>query len=469
MKLLITLLFSSGAFAENAPVDYFVWNSPIVLTGTCSKVAPDGRCSEINAWHIYKGKAEIPDSVMKAPGKLGDSVMTSIDASQASRFGLHQTRILYGHIDQDVFVLEPQVNNVFMKNLDRTADLVRLQKSNPGLTMEEVFAAGYDISFPVSGKNTIISIKPGPVKPVAEKPVAEKPDVEKPAVEEPVEGLAYEEEISDEEPVIEQPVAIDESEFEVPVVERPLDEKPVIGEILFEKNNEGDSLKTTTSSSTTTTIATSTESEIAQTTTSMPKTTSNEFDSESDDEIYIITDTPSLAGNPEVEIPEIEAVPITDDTPITVNYDPDSAITEESGPSCTWGSWEEWGPCDCSEGVRRRKMEGFGSGPDCKTKIATSQNCDQECKEEPGLSTNVLGSGDFSGDFDSDDSDFDRDDQSEFDRADKSSEDLNKLLRGAPISSELFRTTRDRYRKSVDDFFEENESSELYIKLPQTA
>jgi len=446
MKLLITLLFSSGAFAENAPVDYFVWNSPIVLTGTCSKVAPDGRCSEINAWHIYKGKAEIPDSVMKAPGKLGDSVMTSIDASQASRFGLHQTRILYGHIDQDVFVLEPQVNNVFMKNLDRTADLVRLQKSNPGLTMEEVFAAGYDISFPVSGKNTIISIKPGPVKPVAEKPVAEKPDVEKPAVEEPVEGLAYEEEISDEEPVIEQPVAIDESEFEVPVVERPLDEKPVISEIHSEENNgediikpgiedpvteelfSDDSVKTTTSSSTTTTIATSTESEIAQTTTSIPKTTSNEFDSESDEEIYIITDTPSLAGNPEVEIPEIEAVPITDDTPITVNYD-----------------------------------------PDCKTKIATSQNCDQECKEEPGLSTNVLGSGDFSGDFDSDDSDFDRDDQSEFDRADKSSEDLNKLLRGAPISSELFRTTRDRYRKSVDDFFEENESSELYIKLPQTA
>ena len=219
-----------------------------------------------------------------------------------------------------------------MKNLDRTADLVRLQKSNPGLTMEEVFAAGYDISFPVSGKNTIISIKPGPLK-----PVAEKPDVEKPAVEEPVEGLAYEEEISDEEPVIEQPVAIDESEFEVPVVERPLEEKPVIREILSEENNEddiikpgiedpvteelfsGDSVKTTTSSSTTTTIATSTESEIAQTTTSMPKTTSNEFDSESDDEIYIITDTPSLAGNPEVEIPEIEAVPITDDTPITIN------------------------------------------------------------------------------------------------------------------------------------------------------
>ena len=61
--------------------------------------------------------------------------------------------------------------------------------------------------------------------------------------------------------------------------------------------------------------------------------------------------------------------------------DPDSAITEEPGPSCTWGSWEEWGPCDCSEGVRRRKMEGFGSGPDCKTKIATSPDCDQECKE----------------------------------------------------------------------------------------
>ena len=74
--------------------------------------------------------------------------------------------------------------------------------------------------------------------------------------------------------------------------------------------------------------------------------------------------------------------------------------------------------------------------------------------QEPSLSTSVFGSGDFSGDFNSDDSDFDRDDQSEFDRADKSSEDLNKLLRGAPISSELFRTTRDRYRKSVDDFFE---------------
>ena len=58
---------------------------------------------------IYEPEqAEIPDSVMKAPGKLGDSVMTSIDASQASRFGLHQTRILYGHIDEDVFVLEPQ-------------------------------------------------------------------------------------------------------------------------------------------------------------------------------------------------------------------------------------------------------------------------------------------------------------------------------------------------------------------------
>lgn len=67
-----------------------------------------------------------------------------------------------------------------------------------------------------------------------------------------------------------------------------------------------------------------------------------------------------------------------------------------------------------------------------------------------------MGSGDFSGDFDtSDDAElFDRDDQSEFDRADRSSEDLNKLLRGAPISSELYRTTRDRYRKSVDDFVE---------------
>ena len=53
-------------------------------------------------------QAEIPESVMKAPGRLGDSVMTQIDASGATRFGLHQTRILYGHIHDDVFVLEPQ-------------------------------------------------------------------------------------------------------------------------------------------------------------------------------------------------------------------------------------------------------------------------------------------------------------------------------------------------------------------------
>ena len=96
-------------FSGLASVDYSTWHSPIVLSGTCNEVSADGKCSSLSVWYVYKGKGLIPSSVMsqKSSNGFDTNVIHALDASAIPKFGLHQTRVLYGSIVKDTFVLEP--------------------------------------------------------------------------------------------------------------------------------------------------------------------------------------------------------------------------------------------------------------------------------------------------------------------------------------------------------------------------
>jgi len=176
MRLWLTL----WSCVVGTSVDYQTWYSPIVLTGTCDEINSDGHCSTINVWYVYKGREKLPENVMVPKNVNGFEtyVIHALDAQRVSRFGLHQTRILFGSVEKDTLVLNPQVSNVFLKNLERVSNLVRIQESNPEISPEELSTLPdrYDITFDKDAKMA----EEIPKKPTSNKPVPESDDVAEP-------------------------------------------------------------------------------------------------------------------------------------------------------------------------------------------------------------------------------------------------------------------------------------------------
>lgn len=444
-------------------VDYAVWNHPIAVSGTCAEVTHDGLCTRINVWHVYKGKTLIPSSVMttQSVNNFDTSVIYKLNAENLrKRFRLHQTRILYGSIRDDVFVLEPQVNNVFLNNLERVANIVRIQSSNPNLTADELIGLGINISFECDAKLKINEPPP------ATNTVDSIPVTEIPATTDKVREIENEIMVPEEneESQTEKPrIHVTQSEIlvtEVPAVTNKMAEIPEVEEpapVPIETASSGQKVTQPQP-----TVAaeehvdqdveehvdsennfdrdSSSLSEVLPRSTSLPNihdahttpsatTTSFEEKLDSQDEIVVPEVEPLNQAAPEAQA-QTTAAPAEAELPISHQ----TTEEQEHVIQCTYGSWEDWSLCDCNitPPSRSRTLQGFGK--DCENKQAI-ETCGADCEGS--------GSGDW---LNADDNEYDRDDE---------------------FAEELSRATRDRYRRNVDEAdltsWTENESSELYI------
>ena len=55
-------------------IDFETWNSPIVFSGTCKSANGQGECSEINVWHVYKGKEPFNENLLQKEEQSGFDV-----------------------------------------------------------------------------------------------------------------------------------------------------------------------------------------------------------------------------------------------------------------------------------------------------------------------------------------------------------------------------------------------------------
>jgi len=437
-------------------VDYAVWTHPIAVSGTCAEVTHDGLCTRINVWHVYKGKTLIPSSVMTTQNvnNFDTSVIYKLNAENLrKRFRLHQTRILYGSIRDDVFVLEPQVNNVFLNNLERVANIVRIQSSNPNLTADELLGLGIDISFDANLK---INEPPPPPTNTVHHTVESIPVTAIPAATEKVREIEEEIHIAPEPTVTQSDMLVTDDVIDVtegPAVTNKMTEIPDVEEPSTVPIDTASSRQEVIEPQPTAAAEehldqhveehVDAENNFDRDSSSLPKSTSlpNMHDAHTTTTTTTTTFEEKLNSQDDIVVPEVE--PLNQATPEAQTHTtaPPTAelpishqTTQEPIIQCTYGSWEDWSLCDCNitPPSRSRTLQGFGK--DCENKQAI-ETCGADCEGS--------GSGDWSN---ADDNEYDRDDE---------------------FAEELSRATRDRYRRNVDEAdltsWTENESSELYI------